>query len=148
MTSPRIAYFTMEIALETDMPTYSGGLGVLAGDTIRSAADIGVPMVAVSLLHRRGYFNQRFDEDGNQFASPVDWPIEEYLTEQTSRATITLERREVHLRAWRYDAKGIAGHVVPVIFLDADLPENDESDRLLTQAIPLIPAVEIGRAHV
>ena len=53
---PLVAYFSMEIGLELGMPTYSGWLGVLAGDTIRSAADLEVPMVAVSLIHRRGYF--------------------------------------------------------------------------------------------
>jgi len=68
-----IAYFSMEIALEAGMPTYSGGLGALAGDTIRSAADLKVPMVAVCLLHRKGYFYQRLDGQGNQVEEPVDW---------------------------------------------------------------------------
>ena len=68
-----IAYFSMEIGLESGMPTYSGGLGVLAGDTIRSAADLEIPMVAVSLLHRKGHFFQRFDEEGWQHEEPVAW---------------------------------------------------------------------------
>jgi len=59
-----IAYFSMEIGLVTEMPTYSGGLGVLAGDTVRAAADLKVPMVAVTLLHRKGYFYQRLDGAG------------------------------------------------------------------------------------
>ena len=59
-----IAYFSMEIGLETGMPTYSGGLGILAGDTLRSAADLKVPLVAVTLLHRKGYFYQKPEKDG------------------------------------------------------------------------------------
>ena len=61
-TVSRVAYFSMEVALDPAMPTYSGGLGILAGDTLRSAADLGVPMVAVTLLHRKGYFRQRIDD--------------------------------------------------------------------------------------
>src|SRR2546425_7343693 len=68
-----VAYFSMEIALENAMPSYSGGLGVLAGDTIRAAADLRLPMVAVSLLYRRGYFTQRLAEDGSQTEEPVEW---------------------------------------------------------------------------
>ncbi len=135
MSTPRIAYFTMEIALDAAIPTYSGGLGVLAGDTIRSAADIGVPMVAVTLLHRRGYFRQQLDADGTQHAAPIEWPVAELLAEEPTRATITLEERTVHIRAWRYDARGVGGHVVPVYFLDTDLPENDEHDRHLSGSL-------------
>ena len=65
-----IAYFSMEIALENHIPTYSGGLGVLAGDTLRAAADLGVPMVGVTLLHRQGHFTQRLDADGTQREEP------------------------------------------------------------------------------
>ena len=60
----KIAYFSMEVGLETNIPTYSGGLGVLAGDTIRSAAELNVPVAAVTLLHREGYFYQRLDGNG------------------------------------------------------------------------------------
>jgi starch phosphorylase len=66
-----IAYFSMEIGLEAGMPTCSGGLGVLAGDTIRSAADLRIPMAAVTLLHRKGYFYQRLDDHGSQEEEPV-----------------------------------------------------------------------------
>ena len=59
----------------SDMPTYSGGLGVLAGDTIRAAADLKVPLVAVTLLHRKGYFYQRLDSTGRQIEEPVDWAV-------------------------------------------------------------------------
>ncbi|HZV58988.1 MAG TPA: hypothetical protein VFF42_01515, partial [Candidatus Eremiobacteraceae bacterium] len=68
----RVAYFTMEIALQNNMPSYSGGLGVLAGDTIRAAADLRVPLVAVSLLYRKGFFTQRISEDGSQSEEPAE----------------------------------------------------------------------------
>src|SRR5271165_5729234 len=128
----RIAYFSMEIALENAMPSYSGGLGVLAGDTIRAAADLRLPMVAVSLLYRRGFFSQHLDEDGTQTEEPVDWKVENFLQEEPARVTVPLENRRVELRCWRYDVRGVRGFVVPVYFLDADLPSNAEWDRNLT----------------
>lgn len=76
---PRIAYFSMEIGLEANLPTYSGGLGVLAGDTLRSAADLGLPMVGVTLIYRKGYFRQHLDSQGNQTESPASWIPEEIL---------------------------------------------------------------------
>ena len=130
-----VAYFTMEIALENAMPSYSGGLGVLAGDTIRAAADIRLPMVAVSLLYRKGYFTQVLAEDGLQREEPVEWKVEDFLHEEPARVTVPLEDRRVELRAWRYDAKGVRGFDVPVYFLDAGLPSNDERDRNLTGSL-------------
>ena len=122
----------MEIALEPDMPTYSGGLGALAGDTIRSAADLELPMVAVSLLYRNGYFSQHLDEHGWQTESPIEWDPADYLDEMPQRATVTIEGREVQIRAWRFDVEGLTGHTVPVFFLDTDLPANEQHDRDLT----------------
>ncbi len=116
----------MEIGLNPAMPTYSGGLGVLAGDTIRSAADLKVPMVAVTLLHRKGYFRQKLDASGWQTEEPVEWPIESYLEEIPKKTFVTIEGRAVQLRAWRYEVKGVGGFGVPVYFLDSDLPENSE----------------------
>src|SRR5258707_10936299 len=137
MHAPRrfVAYFSMEIELEKQIPTYSGGLGVLAGDTIRAAADIRLPMVAVCLLYRKGYFTQRLSDEGSQTEDPVDWKIEQFLREETARVTVPLENRRVELRAWRYDAKGVRGFDVPIYFLDADLPSNAERDRNLTGSL-------------
>jgi starch phosphorylase len=130
--SAKIAYFSMEVGLDPALPTYSGGLGVLAGDTIRSAADLRVPMVGVTLLHRKGYFLQRLDPNGEQREEPVEWVIEDFLKEMLPKTSVTIEGRTVHLRAWRYEVKGISGFKVPVYFLDVDLPENSEWDRTLT----------------
>jgi glycogen phosphorylase len=128
----KIAYFSMEIALEAGIPTYSGGLGILAGDTIRSASDLRMPMVAISLLYRKGYFYQRLDSSGWQTEAPVEWVVEDFLEEMTERVSVTLENRLVYLRAWRYEVKGISDFKVPVYFLDADLEENSGWDRSLT----------------
>src|SRR5438105_14200733 len=102
---PKVAYFSMEIALEPSMPTYSGGLGVLAGDTLRSAADLGVPLIAVTLLHRKGYFVQHLDAQGNQTESPVNWSPEAVLERVDARATVTIEGRTVHVAAWKYTVR-------------------------------------------
>jgi starch phosphorylase len=131
----RIAYFSMEIGLDPTMPTYSGGLGVLAGDTVRAAADLYVPMVAVTLLHRKGYFYQRLDRGGWQTEEPANWAIDDFVRELPQRVELRLEDRVVRLRAWRYDVVGVNGFVVPVFFLDADLPENDLRDRQLTHCL-------------
>ncbi len=132
MNDRHIAYFSMEIALEVGMPTYSGGLGVLAGDSIRSAADLQMPLVAVTLLHRKGYFYQRLDAAGRQTEESVEWVIDDFLQELPARATVMVSGRTVQVRAWEYEVKGISGFVVPVYFLDADLPENEPRDRTLT----------------
>ena len=122
----------MEIGLEPGMPTYSGGLGVLAGDTVRSAADLRVPLVAVTLLHRKGYFYQRLEQDGWQREEPSEWVVDDFLKEMPARSSVTIEGRPVYLRAWEYEVVGIGGYRVPVYFLDSDLPENSEGDRTLT----------------
>ena len=132
MFQPAVAYFSMEIALQSDIPTYAGGLGVLAGDTIQAAADAGVPMVAVSLLHRKGHFCQHLDASGWQTETPVEWNVEEQLTELPQHVTVTIEGRAVRIRAWRKDVTGAGGSIVPVYFLDADIPENSSGDRELT----------------
>ncbi len=133
--SPLVAYFSMEIGLESGMPTYAGGLGVLAGDTIRSAADLDVPMVAVSLIHRRGYFFQRLDAQGHQSEEPVIWPVDDFADLIDERATVDIEGRTVHVRAWRYRVTGESGHVVPVYLLDTDVSENQPWDRTLTDVL-------------
>src|SRR6476469_1664723 len=123
-SNPTIAYFSMEIALETSLPTYSGGLGVLAGDTIRAAADLGAPMVAVTLLYRKGYFVQHLDADGRQTETPVEWNPEERLEPLQPRVTVEVAGRTVQVRAWQYLVRGVSGRTVSVFLLDTALPEN------------------------
>ena len=134
MTSPlpTIAYFSMEVGLDSKMPTYSGGLGILSGDTLRSAADLQVPMVGVTLLYRQGYFQQDLDASGQQTEEPVAWRPEDHLERLDPTVIITIEERRVAVRAWRCVVRGITGHTVPVYFLDTALPENDAWDRSLT----------------
>ncbi|MCX6967981.1 MAG: alpha-glucan family phosphorylase [Verrucomicrobia bacterium] len=127
-----IAYFSMEVGVEARVPTYSGGLGILAGDTIRAAADMKVPMVAVTLLHRKGYFYQRLDPQGWQTEEPVAWVPDDFLMELPGRVTVQIEGRPVQIRAWVYEVTGAGGFLVLVYFLDTDLPENSEQDRRLT----------------
>lgn len=127
-----VAYFSMEICLDQALPTYAGGLGVLAGDTLRSAADLGVPMVAVTLLHRKGYFEQRLDAAGNQIERGVDWKPEKHLEALDVLCEIEIAGRPVQVRPWCYRVRGINGHEVPVYLLDTDLPGNSEWDRRLT----------------
>ena len=122
----------MEIALDKAIPTYSGGLGVLAGDTLRSAADLSVPIVGVTLLHRKGYFEQHLDASGNQTEQPVTWRPENHLEPVDARSSVVIEGRTVHIRAWKYPVRGVKGHEVPVYLLDTQLDENDEWDRTLT----------------
>ena len=112
-----VAYFSMEIALESKLPTYSGGLGVLAGDTIRSAADLAVPLVAVTLLYRKGYFRQQIDPSGWQHEEPIKWSPGNMLEELPQRVSVQIEGRTIQLRAWRYRIKGVSGFEVPVLFL-------------------------------
>ncbi|HKY07400.1 MAG TPA: alpha-glucan family phosphorylase [Candidatus Binatia bacterium] len=127
-----VAYFSMDVAVDSKIPTYSGGLGVLAGDMLRSAADLEIPMIAVTLVHRKGYFEQRLDSRGNQLESPAEWTPESYLERLTPTISILIEGREVRVGAWKYVFTGITGHTVPLIFLDTDLEENSPADRGLT----------------
>jgi len=128
----RIAYFSMEVGLDPTMPTYAGGLGVLAGDSLRAAADLGIPMVGVTLLHRKGYFRQHLDSRGNQSESPALWHPEEFLEPLPVRVSAVIEGRRVQVGAWRYVVQGVNGHVVPVYLLDTAIAENSPWDQTLT----------------
>jgi len=127
-----VAYFSMEIAINPGMPTYSGGLGVLAGDTLRSAADQCIPLVAFTLAHRKGYFQQHLDATGTQSEEVQPWNPADFCTEEAARIRVAIEDRIVTVRVWRYDMEGRSGHVVPIYLLDTDLEENSGWDRGLT----------------
>ena len=128
----RIAYFSMEIAIAADIPTYSGGLGMLAGDALRSAADLNIPLVGVTLVSRAGYFRQTLDADGNQLEAADTWEPASFATQLQTRAAVELDGRVVWVGAWLYVVACASGSRVPVILLDADLPENTGEDRQLT----------------
>jgi alpha-glucan phosphorylases len=136
---PSVAYFSMEMGLDPDIPTYSGGLGVLAGDSLRAAADLRLPLVGITLVHRKGYFRQRLDAEGHQTEVPDSWSPEERLEEMPQRVNVTIEGRTVHLRAWRFTVNGTRGNnyalPIPVYMLDANLPENDPQDQRLTDEL-------------
>ncbi len=128
----KIAYFSMEIGLESDIPTYSGGLGVLAGDVIRSSADLLIPMVAVTLVNRKGYVRQRLTPQGDQIDLPGEWDPGAHMRELPQRVTVRIGDANVAIRAWLYDYWSPVGGLVPVFFLDTDLPENAPEDRGIT----------------
>ncbi|MFH2145610.1 MAG: alpha-glucan family phosphorylase [Candidatus Omnitrophota bacterium] len=127
-----IAYFSMEIGIDSHIRTYSGGLGILAGDTIRSCADLNVPLVGVSLLYKKGYFNQKIDEYGQQHELPYEWDPHELLKRLPQKVSVTIEGRLVYIQAWRYVVVGANGYQIPIIFLDTDIEENTEYDRSLS----------------
>jgi glycogen phosphorylase len=132
---PRVAYFSMEIALRSEIPTYAGGLGVLAGDTVRSAADLALPMVAVSLVSREGYFRQEIDAGGRQIERPDPWEPERWAQRLEAKIAVAIEARPVWLAGWLYVVEGQGGGRQPVVLLDTDLPENREEDRPITHRL-------------
>ena len=155
-----VAYFSMEFGLDPAMPTYSGGLGILAGDSIRAAADLGLPAVGITLLHRKGYFRQHLDKNGNQSESDSDWQPEQFLELLSPRVLVNIAGRQVQVQAWRYLVRGEFGHTVPVYFLDTAVSENtpweqslsgylyggDDRYRLCQQAILGLGGVAMLRA--
>jgi starch phosphorylase len=132
---PRVAYFSMEIALESGLPTYAGGLGVLAGDMLRSCADLGIAVCAVTLVHRQGYFQQGIAPDGEQRERPDPWSPEDRLEPLSARVAVEVGGKPVQLRAWRYRIASDRRAEVPVYLLDADLPENAAEHRRLTDRL-------------
>jgi len=127
-----IAYFSMEVGVDPALPTYAGGLGVLAGDIVRAAADLKLPLVAVTLIHRKGYFRQRLDAAGRQREEPAGWNVEAALEPLPTRVTVTIGGRQVVVRAWQRRVGGVDGGTVPVYFLDTDVEENEPEDRALS----------------
>jgi glycogen phosphorylase len=129
---PRTAYFSMEIALRSDIPTYAGGLGVLAGDVVRTAADLELPLVAVTLVSRDGYFRQEIDAQGRQIEHADAWNPAEHCQPLNAAVAISIEGRPVWVFGWLFVAAGSTG-TTPVILLDTDFPMNQPEDRLITR---------------
>jgi starch phosphorylase len=131
----RIAYLTMEIALDPAIHTYSGGLGVLAGDTARSSADLGLPIVFVTLASRQGYLRQELGPDGLQTDHPDPWELEERTMPLDAAVSIRIEGRTVWIRPWLHVHKSTSGGAVPTIFLDTSLAVNAPEDRIITDRL-------------
>jgi starch phosphorylase len=133
--TPRVAYFSMEIALESAISTYAGGLGVLAGDTVRAAADLELPLVAVSLVSRGGHFRQSFDDAGRQLEQPAPWEPRAHAVPLSAKVALILGNREVWVGGWLYVLRGHLGGTQPVLLLDTELDENHADDRLITHQL-------------
>ncbi|MCF8706959.1 alpha-glucan family phosphorylase [Rhizorhapis sp. SPR117] len=132
ITRKHIAYFSMELAVRPEMHTYAGGLGILAGDTARSCADLGIPVVFVTLLSRAGYFRQAIDADGRQTEQPDWWEPERWCSPLNAMVAVDIEKKPVWIRPWLYVHTCPHGHQIPILFLDTDLDQNGEDDRTLT----------------
>jgi starch phosphorylase len=122
----------MEIGLDGGIPTYSGGLGILAGDTVRSSADLKLPLVAVTLVSRKGYFRQELTSDGWQKEYPDEWDPSKFMTLLPVEVKVQIQRRDVKVRAWLYEVKSLVGGAIPVLFLDTDVEGNTPEDRAIT----------------
>ncbi len=130
-----VAYFSMEIALDSNIPTYSGGLGVLAGDTLRSAADLEIPMVAMCLCYSSGYFYQMFDKEGNQEEKDIKWNFYYEFEKILNPIKIRIQGKEIVISAWKYNVVGQSGHIIPVYLLETDVKENEPWQRDLTHVL-------------
>lgn len=135
LAEKRIAYFSMEIAIRPDIHTYSGGLGVLAGDTARTAADLELPMVFVTLASHLGYLRQEIDGAGQQIEHSDPWPIAQHAVPLRAKVALLIEGREVWVRPWLYPLTGRLGYRLPVLLLDSNLPENAPEDRGITDRL-------------
>jgi starch phosphorylase len=135
MSALQVAYLSMEIGLRADMPTYAGGLGVLAGDMLLSCADLGVPAIGVTLLYRKGYFHQHLDDSGWQHEEEETWDPAHCLTPLPHEVHVMIEERDVRVRAWLYKLRGVQGNQNPVIFLDTDIEGNSDEDRRITDRL-------------
>ena len=131
----RIAYFSMEIAIREEMTTYAGGLGVLAGDTMRSAADLAMPMVFVTLASRAGYLRQELDGTGNQTSGPDPWEPSRWTEPLDAMIALRIEGRAVWVRPWLHIHQGASGGSVPVLLLDTWLDQNAAEDRSITDRL-------------
>lgn len=127
-----IAYFSMEIALANDIHTYSGGLGVLAGDTIKSCADLKIPLIGVTLVSKKGYFRQELTREGMQIEHVDPWNPSKFTQPLPEEVKVQIQNRDVNVKAWLYTIKSQTGGSVPVYFLDTDMEGNSPEDREIT----------------
>lgn len=127
-----IAYFSMEIGFKSEIPTYSGGLGVLAGDTLKAFADLGVHALGITLLSRKGYFYQTFDENNYQEEKDYEWNPSDALEKTDLEIEVSIENKTVYLNVWKYKLEGIKGKTIPIYFLDSNNEKNSSENKILT----------------
>ena len=132
LVKQKIAYFSMEIGLSNNIHTYNGGLGILAGDMIRSSADLKIPLVGITLISRKGHLRQELTSEGEQVEHPDSWEPSEFMTLLPTEVRVQIQNRDVHIRPWLYKVESRTGGVVPVYFLDTDLEGNNPEDREIT----------------
>jgi starch phosphorylase len=132
VTGAKVAYFSMEIGMNADMPTYSGGLGVLAGDVIRSSADLRIPLIAVTLVSKKGYLKQKITSDGRQLEYPEEWEPSQFMKLLPQTASVKISGRDVRVGAWVYEQESLTGGTIPVLFLTTDVDDNAQEDRSIT----------------
>ncbi|MCX7927166.1 MAG: alpha-glucan family phosphorylase [Candidatus Omnitrophica bacterium] len=131
-------FFTFKLNTLIDLPIYSGGLGVLAGDTIKTMADYAMPAVAVGVLWNSGYFRQRFWYKHGQLPAKTYWEPASYpgLVPLKNKIKLLLRNQQLWLRIWKYYVYSYRGdYCLPLILLDANIPENSERDRRLTDQL-------------
>ena len=128
----KIAYFSMEIGISSAMPTYSGGLGVLAGDVVRSSADLRIPLVAVTLTSKKGYLKQKITPDGWQLDYPEEWDPSKFMKLLPQTVTVEIAGRDVRVGVWVYEQESLTGGTIPVLFLTTDVQGNAREDREIT----------------
>jgi starch phosphorylase len=122
----------MEIGISHDIPTYAGGLGVLAGDLLKSFADMNAPMIGITLINSKGYFHQLVNENGEQYETPVEWDPSKSMILMPNIVTVNIENREIKIRAWQLIVRGQGGHNIPIFFLDSNVEGNSDYDRTIT----------------
>ena len=121
-----VGYFTAEIGLWSELHTYSGGLGVLAGDHVKSAADAEIDLIGITLLYREGYGRQHLDQDGNQSESFAAIDPADHLIDTGLELMLPLDGATIYSKIWKVEVVGITGHIVPVYFLDTHHPKNSD----------------------
>ncbi|MCA9380688.1 alpha-glucan family phosphorylase [Candidatus Dojkabacteria bacterium] len=122
----------MEIGLKNEIKEYAGGLGILAGDTLKTAADMGVDIVGVSILYKNGYFKQQLAEDGEQIEAADSWDYENLLQNTGVKVSVPINNDTLHIEIWKYEITGITGKINPVYFLNTDIEENSQENRYIS----------------
>lgn len=134
MKDVKVAYFSAEIGIDPELKTYSGGLGILSGDTLKSMADLEVPLCAVTLLYKHGYFKQKI-EHNTQLECEDSWEFQKFLKDTGKEIGMHISGVALRIKIWEYRYKGLSGHEIPIYYLDADLDGNPEWARQLTDKL-------------